>query len=98
MYDFFFTLYSILAYYYIIFLFLYIIFLIKKIHDDDDKKNDLGRERYTYEYQKNHTSLLVQGDVRGADSDVSMTAFCLIAMQESRQLCAATVGVRTCPI
>ncbi|CAG06096.1 unnamed protein product, partial [Tetraodon nigroviridis] len=32
------------------------------------------------------------GDVRGADSDVSMTAFCLIAMQESRQLCSATVG------
>ncbi|XP_056225995.1 LOW QUALITY PROTEIN: complement C3-like [Seriola aureovittata] len=33
------------------------------------------------------------GDVRGKDSDASMTAFCLIAMQESRTLCAATVNV-----
>ncbi|XP_076583460.1 complement C3-like [Chaetodon auriga] len=32
------------------------------------------------------------GDVRGSDSDASMTAFCLIAMQESRTLCAATVN------
>nr|AHF81487.1 complement component pro-C3-1 [Trematomus bernacchii] len=32
------------------------------------------------------------GDVRGADSDASMTAFCLIAMQESRTICAASVG------
>uniref|UniRef100_A0A673AC78 Complement C3-like n=1 Tax=Sphaeramia orbicularis TaxID=375764 RepID=A0A673AC78_9TELE len=32
------------------------------------------------------------GDVRGTDSDASMTAFCLIAMQESRQLCAASVN------
>ncbi|KAM9363627.1 complement C3-like [Symphorus nematophorus] len=32
------------------------------------------------------------GDVRGADADASMTAFCLIAMQESRTLCAATVN------
>ncbi|XP_038554036.1 complement C3-like [Micropterus salmoides] len=32
------------------------------------------------------------GDVRGADSDASMTAFCLIAMQEARTLCAATVN------
>ncbi|XP_044201965.1 complement C3-like [Thunnus albacares] len=32
------------------------------------------------------------GDVRGTDSDASMTAFCLIAMQESRTLCAATVN------
>ncbi|XP_040891542.1 complement C3-like [Toxotes jaculatrix] len=32
------------------------------------------------------------GDVRGADSDASMTAFCLIAMQESRTLCSATVN------
>lgn len=44
-----------------------------------------------------NASLLVQGDVRGTDSDVSMTAFCLIALQESRRLCAATVGVSTCP-
>ncbi|XP_076003914.1 complement C3-like [Genypterus blacodes] len=32
------------------------------------------------------------GDVRGTDSDASMTAFCLIAMQEARTLCAATVN------
>ncbi|KAE8300817.1 Complement C3 Complement C3 beta chain Complement C3 alpha chain [Larimichthys crocea] len=32
------------------------------------------------------------GDVLGTDSDASMTAFCLIAMQESRPLCAATVS------
>uniref|UniRef100_A0A3B4TXP0 Complement C3-like n=1 Tax=Seriola dumerili TaxID=41447 RepID=A0A3B4TXP0_SERDU len=32
------------------------------------------------------------GNVRGRDSDASMTAFCLIAMQESRTLCAATVN------
>ncbi|XP_068448641.1 complement C3-like [Clinocottus analis] len=32
------------------------------------------------------------GDVLGADSDASMTAFCLIAMQESRTLCADTVN------
>ncbi|XP_070776629.1 complement C3-like [Enoplosus armatus] len=31
------------------------------------------------------------GDVRGTDSDASLTAFCLIAMQESRTLCTATV-------
>ncbi|KAM9363158.1 complement C3-like [Symphorus nematophorus] len=34
----------------------------------------------------------ITGDVRGMDSDASMTAFCLIAMQESRTLCAATIN------
>ncbi|KAK9539845.1 hypothetical protein VZT92_002334 [Zoarces viviparus] len=34
----------------------------------------------------------MMGDVLGADSDASMTAFCLIAMQESRTVCAATVN------
>ncbi|KAK1890079.1 Complement C3 [Dissostichus eleginoides] len=34
----------------------------------------------------------MMGGVRGSDSDASMTAFCLIAMQESRTLCAASVG------
>nr|ADM13620.1 complement component c3 [Sparus aurata] len=34
----------------------------------------------------------MMGDVNGTDSDASMTAFCLIAMQESRTLCAATVN------
>nr|XP_046263009.1 complement C3-like [Scatophagus argus] len=32
------------------------------------------------------------GDVRGTDSDASMTAFCVIAMQETRTLCAPTVN------
>ncbi|XP_060949286.1 complement C3-like [Limanda limanda] len=32
------------------------------------------------------------GDVRGSDSDASMTAFILIAMQEARTICAATVS------
>ncbi|XP_047433324.1 complement C3-like isoform X2 [Mugil cephalus] len=32
------------------------------------------------------------GDVRGTDSDASMTAFCLIAMQESRTLCVENVN------
>ncbi|KAM6939509.1 complement C3-like [Xenentodon cancila] len=32
------------------------------------------------------------GNVQGSDSDASMTAFCLIAMQESRTICAATVN------
>ncbi|XP_067353913.1 complement C3-like isoform X2 [Channa argus] len=31
------------------------------------------------------------GDVRGKDSDASMTAFCLSAMQESRRICNRTV-------
>ncbi|XP_034086505.1 complement C3-like [Gymnodraco acuticeps] len=34
----------------------------------------------------------MMGDVRGSDSDASMTAFCLIAMQESRTLCAASIS------
>lgn len=57
-------------------------------------KNDLRRGQSRMNTNKS-TSLLVQGDVRGTDSDVSMTAFCLIAMQESRRLCTATVAVST---
>ncbi|XP_076583682.1 complement C3-like [Chaetodon auriga] len=34
----------------------------------------------------------ITGDVYGTDSDASMTAFCLIAMQASRMICAATVN------
>ncbi|KAJ4948838.1 hypothetical protein JOQ06_020361, partial [Pogonophryne albipinna] len=34
----------------------------------------------------------MMGGVRGSDSDASMTAFCLIAMQESRTICAASVS------
>ncbi|KAK2815855.1 hypothetical protein Q5P01_026322 [Channa striata] len=32
------------------------------------------------------------GDVGGTDSDASMTAFCLIAIQESRTICASSVS------
>ncbi|XP_068178625.1 complement C3-like [Antennarius striatus] len=32
------------------------------------------------------------GDVAGTDKEVSMTAFCLVAMQESRPICGATVN------
>ncbi|XP_061576908.1 complement C3-like isoform X3 [Cololabis saira] len=32
------------------------------------------------------------GDVGGVDSDASMTAFCLIAMQQSRTICSPTVN------
>ena len=39
----------------------------------------------------------VQGDVQGKDTDASMTAFCLIAMQESRTICNDTVNVSTSP-
>lgn len=35
--------------------------------------------------------------MRGTDSDASMTAFCLIAMQESRTMCAASVNVSILP-
>lgn len=40
----------------------------------------------------------MQGDVRGTDSEASMTAFCLIAMQEANQLCSASVNVSAFPI
>ncbi|KAM4595788.1 complement C3-like [Fundulus diaphanus] len=32
------------------------------------------------------------GDVHGTDSDVSLTAFCLIAMQDSRRLCGDSIN------
>lgn len=35
----------------------------------------------------------VQGDVNGRDADASMTAFCLIALQESRFICRDKVSV-----
>ncbi|XP_033988377.1 complement C3-like [Trematomus bernacchii] len=38
------------------------------------------------------SSGLMMVGVSGSDADASMTAFCLIAMQESRTLCAASVG------
>ncbi|XP_029941608.1 complement C3-like [Salarias fasciatus] len=36
--------------------------------------------------------MAMTGDVKGRDSDAAMTAFNLIAMQESRMLCAATIN------
>lgn len=35
----------------------------------------------------------VQGDVNGRHADASMTAFCLIALQESRSICHEKVSV-----
>ncbi|MED6262907.1 hypothetical protein ATANTOWER_029080, partial [Ataeniobius toweri] len=37
-----------------------------------------------------HTEMI--GDVDGTDSDVSLTAFCVIAMQESHKICGAIVN------
>uniref|UniRef100_A0A669AZC0 Complement component c3a, duplicate 5 n=1 Tax=Oreochromis niloticus TaxID=8128 RepID=A0A669AZC0_ORENI len=37
-------------------------------------------------------TMTVSGDVAGLDTDASMTAFCLIAMQESRSICSDTVN------
>uniref|UniRef100_A0A3B3YTN6 Alpha-macroglobulin receptor-binding domain-containing protein n=1 Tax=Poecilia mexicana TaxID=48701 RepID=A0A3B3YTN6_9TELE len=36
-----------------------------------------------------HGEMQVSGDVLGTDSDASMTAFCLIALQESRTICGS---------
>ncbi|XP_070831488.1 complement C3-like [Chaetodon trifascialis] len=57
-------------------------FLILKAQQPDGVFREVGRV--------SHGEMI--GDVRGIDSDASMTAFCLIAMQESRTLCAATVN------
>lgn len=42
-------------------------------------------------------SVSLQGDVTGIDADVSMTAFCVIAMQESGPLCTASLTVSSSP-
>uniref|UniRef100_A0A4W6DXB0 Uncharacterized protein n=1 Tax=Lates calcarifer TaxID=8187 RepID=A0A4W6DXB0_LATCA len=57
-------------------------FLILKAQQPDGLFREVGRV--------SHGEMI--GDVRGTDSDASMTAFCLIAMQESRRLCANTVN------
>ncbi|TMS23890.1 Complement C3 [Larimichthys crocea] len=57
-------------------------FLIVNTQQPDGMFREVGRV--------NHGEMI--GDVLGTDSDASMTAFCLIAMQESRPLCAATVN------
>nr|XP_046263063.1 complement C3-like isoform X2 [Scatophagus argus] len=57
-------------------------FLIRNAQQSDGMFREVGRV----------FNVEMTGDVRGTDSDASMTAFCLIAMQESRTLCAATVN------
>uniref|UniRef100_A0A3Q3G355 Complement C3 n=1 Tax=Labrus bergylta TaxID=56723 RepID=A0A3Q3G355_9LABR len=57
-------------------------FLILNAQQPDGMFKEVGRV--------SHGEMI--GDVRGTDSDASMTAFCLIAMQESRSLCSDTVN------
>ncbi|XP_062296918.1 complement C3-like [Scomber scombrus] len=52
-------------------------FLILRAQLPDGRFREVGR--------------VYHGQMTGADSDASMTAFCLIAMQESRTLCVTTV-------
>ncbi|KAG8015207.1 Complement C3 [Nibea albiflora] len=56
-------------------------YLMSKTQNDDGSFGELGSII--------HGEMI--GDVKGMDSDVSMTAFCLIAIQESRAHCNATV-------
>ncbi|XP_062283382.1 complement C3-like isoform X1 [Scomber scombrus] len=57
-------------------------FLIHNAQQPDGQFGEVGKVA--------HKEMI--GNVRGTDSDASMTAFCLIAMQESRTLCAATLN------
>uniref|UniRef100_H2MVB4 Anaphylatoxin-like domain-containing protein n=1 Tax=Oryzias latipes TaxID=8090 RepID=H2MVB4_ORYLA len=57
-------------------------FLIHRTQQHDGSFTEIGKVYYG----------LMTGNVQGYDSDASMTAFCLIAMQESRSLCSATVN------
>ncbi|XP_061625502.1 complement C3-like isoform X1 [Phyllopteryx taeniolatus] len=57
-------------------------FLILRAQQPDGMFREVGRVA--------HGEMI--GDVRGGDSDASMTAFNLIAMQESSALCSATVN------
>ncbi|XP_036067509.1 complement C3 isoform X2 [Oryzias melastigma] len=57
-------------------------FLILKAQQPDGMFTEVGRVSAIY----------MTGDVFGSNSDASMTAFCLIAMQESRTLCSAAVN------
>ncbi|PWA14968.1 hypothetical protein CCH79_00014287 [Gambusia affinis] len=56
-------------------------FLIHNAQQSDGMFREVGR--------MSHVEMT--GDVGGTDSDVSLTAFCLIAMQESSRLCSANV-------
>ncbi|XP_044045871.1 complement C3-like isoform X1 [Siniperca chuatsi] len=57
-------------------------FLILNAQQPDGSFREVGRVA--------HGEMI--GNVLGTDSDASMTAFCLIAMQESRTICAALVN------
>ncbi|XP_053187520.1 complement C3-like isoform X2 [Scomber japonicus] len=57
-------------------------FLIHNAQQPDGQFREVGKVA--------HKEMI--GNVGGTDSDASMTAFCLIAMQESRTLCAATLN------
>ncbi|KAM9318794.1 LOW QUALITY PROTEIN: complement C3-like, partial [Pholidichthys leucotaenia] len=57
-------------------------FLILNAQQPDGAFKEVGKVYHTE----------MTGDVTGKDSDASMTAFCLIAMQESRRLCSETVN------
>ncbi|XP_028279900.1 complement C3-like isoform X2 [Parambassis ranga] len=57
-------------------------FLILKTQEPDGKFCEVGRVV--------HGEMI--GDVAGKDSDVSLTAFCLIAMQESKSICNESVN------
>ncbi|KAM9318793.1 LOW QUALITY PROTEIN: complement C3-like [Pholidichthys leucotaenia] len=57
-------------------------FLILNAQQPDGAFKEVGKVYHTE----------MTGDVTGKDSDASMTAFCLIAMQESRRLCSDTVN------
>uniref|UniRef100_A0A3B3Y8A1 NTR domain-containing protein n=1 Tax=Poecilia mexicana TaxID=48701 RepID=A0A3B3Y8A1_9TELE len=57
-------------------------FLIHNAQQPDGMFREVGR--------MSHEEMT--GDVGGVDSDVSLTAFCLIAMQESSGLCSASVN------
>uniref|UniRef100_A0A671YJF1 Complement C3-like n=1 Tax=Sparus aurata TaxID=8175 RepID=A0A671YJF1_SPAAU len=58
-------------------------FLIVNAQQNDGRFREVG--------EVDDGQMMVCGGVRGPDSGASMTAFCLIAMQESRALCDATV-------
>lgn len=57
-------------------------YLILKAQQPDGMFKEIGKVHHRE----------MQGDVLGGDSDASMTAFCLIAMQETRTICGATVN------
>uniref|UniRef100_A0A3Q4GC77 Anaphylatoxin-like domain-containing protein n=1 Tax=Neolamprologus brichardi TaxID=32507 RepID=A0A3Q4GC77_NEOBR len=58
-------------------------FLILNTQQPDGMFKEVG---YVY-------SQSMRSDLLGTDSDASMTAFCLIAMQESREICRSSVNV-----